>query len=220
MEYIKYRWEKMFVKTIVCFGDSNTWGANPAGGPRFSMDERWPGILRKELGEGYWVAEEGLNGRTTVWDDPIEGPKNGKQHLIPCIESQMPADLVIIMLGTNDLKKRFSVSARDIADGAGVLVGMVQNSIAGPDWKAPKVLLIAPPPIIEVGPFSEVFEGGAEKSLKFSQYYKNVAERNNCAYLDSSAVVKSSKLDGIHLEASEHLKLGKAVAEKVKEILG
>jgi lysophospholipase L1-like esterase len=207
------------MKTIVCFGDSNTWGADPAGGPRFSMDERWPGILRKELGEDYWIVEEGLCGRTTVWDDPIEGNKNGKQYLIPCIESQMPVDLVIIMLGTNDLKKRFSLSALDIANGAGVLVNMVKGSIAGPDWKGPKVLLIAPPPIMEVGPFSEMFEGGAEKSLKFSRHYKNVAEYSNCAFLDASTVIKSSDLDGIHFGTGEHLKLGRAVTEVVKRIL-
>ena len=99
------------MKTILCYGDSNTWGYNPSMGGRYARDERWPGVLRKELGEGYLVIEEGLNGRTTVWDDPIEGYKNGKTYLVPCLETHKPLDLVIILLGTNDLKMRFSVSA-------------------------------------------------------------------------------------------------------------
>ena len=97
------------MKTILCYGDSNTWGYNPATTERSSRDERWTGILRRELDDGYLVIEEGLNGRTTVWDDPIEGYKNGKEYLIPCLETHKPLDLVIIMLGTNDLKVRFSV---------------------------------------------------------------------------------------------------------------
>jgi lysophospholipase L1-like esterase len=207
------------MKTIICFGDSNTWGADPSGGPRFSVSQRWPGILRKELGEGYWIIEEGLCGRTTVWDDPIEGYKNGKEYITPCIDSHSPVDLVIIMLGTNDLKRRFSLAAMDIANGAGVLVNIVQKSNAGPEWKAPQVLLMAPPPIFEVGLFSEMFEGGEAKSKKFAEYYYNVAKQYNCHFLNCSEVIKSSLLDGIHFEASEHVKLGKAVADRVREIL-
>jgi lysophospholipase L1-like esterase len=130
------------VKTILCYGDSNTWGYNPATGERFSRDERWPGVLRQELGEGYEIIEEGLCGRTTVWDDPIEGYKSGKEYLIPCLETHKPIDLVVIMLGTNDLKRRFSLSALDIANGAGVLVDIVLKSSAGPDEGAPKVLVL------------------------------------------------------------------------------
>jgi lysophospholipase L1-like esterase len=91
------------VRTILCYGDSNTWGYNPSTGGRYARDERWPGVLRTELGEGYLVIEEGLNGRTTVWDDPIEGYKNGSTYLIPCLETHKPIDLVIILLGTNYL---------------------------------------------------------------------------------------------------------------------
>ena len=69
------------MKTVLCYGDSNTWGYSPIDGTRYARDVRWPGVLRNELGEGYLVIEEGLNGRTTVWDDPIEGYKNGNQYL-------------------------------------------------------------------------------------------------------------------------------------------
>lgn len=98
------------MKNILCYGDSNTWGYDAETKNRFPPDVRWTGILKRTLGEGYHVIEEGLNGRTTVWDDPIEGYKNGREYLIPCLESHRPLDLVIIMLGTNNLKKRFSLT--------------------------------------------------------------------------------------------------------------
>ena len=98
---------------ILCYGDSNTWGYNPSTKERYDRYERWTGILQFTLGDEYHVIEEGLNGRTTVWDEPIEGEyKNGKTYLVSCLESHKPLDLVIIMLGTNDLKKRFSVTPR------------------------------------------------------------------------------------------------------------
>jgi len=155
------------MKTILCYGDSNTWGYNPLTKERYSREERWTGILQKELGEDYEVIEEGLNGRTTVWDDPIEGYKNGKEYLIPCLESHRPVDLVIIMLGTNDLKKRFSLSTFEIANGAKVLVNIVQKSKAGPGEIAPKVLLMAPPPVGKLTELAEEFEGAEEKSKNF-----------------------------------------------------
>ena len=138
------------MKTILCFGDSNTWGYNPENCQRFGPDERWTGILRNSLGEDYQVIEEGLNGRTTLWDDPIEGFKNGLDYLMPCLESHKPFDLITIMLGTNDLKYRFSVSAFDIAESVGVLVRQVQQSQAGPQENAPIPLLIAPPPLAKL----------------------------------------------------------------------
>ena len=204
------------MKVILCYGDSNTWGWNPATKDRFSRNERWPGVLRKELGEGHHVIEEGLNGRTTVWDDPIEGYKNGKKYLIPCLETHRPIDWVAIMLGTNDLKMRFSLSALDIARGAGVLVDIVQKSSAGPTGGAPEVLLMAPPSVGKLTEFAEMFEGAEPKSRGFSEHYRRVAEEYGCHFLDTSEVVVSSDLDGIHFESSEHQKLGRAVADHVR----
>lgn len=206
-------------KTVLCFGDSNTWGYDPATQERFPRDVRWTGILRQELGEGYLAVEEGLNGRTTVWDDPIEGYKNGKEYLIPCLETHKPLDLVIIMLGTNDLKMRFSVPACDIAAGAGVLVNMVQKSETGPGGGAPQVLLMAPPPLAKLTEFAETFQGGAAKSTAFSERYCLVADEQGCAFLDAGQVIVTSDVDGVHFERGEHRKLGKAVAAAVKQML-
>jgi len=206
-------------KTVLCFGDSNTWGWNPATQERYARHERWPGVLRQELGEGYLVIEEGLNGRTTVWDDPIEGYKNGQEYLIPCLETHKPIDLVVIMLGTNDLKMRFSLPACDIAAGAGVLVEIVQKSETGPAGRAPQVLLIAPPPLGELSEFAEMLDGGLAKSTRFSECFRQVAAERECPLLDASEVVVSSDIDGVHLELSEHRKLGQAVAGRVKQML-
>jgi len=207
------------MKTILCFGDSNTWGWDPVSQDRYARDDRWTGVLRQTLGDEHLIIEEGLNGRTTVWDDPIEGYKNGQAYLIPCLETHRPLDLVIIMLGTNDLKLRFSVSAFDIANSAGVLVDIVQKSIAGPEGNAPPVLLLAPPPLGKLTEFAEMFEGGTAKSKRFSEHYQRVAEEYGCEFLDTAQVIVSSDIDGVHLELTEHRKLGRAVAARVKEIL-
>ncbi len=207
------------MKTVLCYGDSNTWGYDPATQTRYPRDVRWPGVLRKELGDDYLVIEEGLNGRTTVWDDPIELDKNGATYLRPCIQTHKPMDLVIIMLGTNDLKTRFSLPAYDIASGAGVLVDIVMKSDAGIDDGAPQVLLIAPPQAVELTGFAEMFEGAIEKSAGFAKHYRRVANEKECNYLNAGEFVKSSPLDGIHLESDMQASLGRAVAAKVKVIL-
>jgi lysophospholipase L1-like esterase len=207
------------MKTILCYGDSNTWGYDPATTERFDRDSRWPGVLRQELGDGYLVIEEGLNGRTTVWDDPIEGYKNGKQYLIPCLETHKPLDLVVIMLGTNDLKKRFSLSAFDIAYGASALADVARKSEAGLGGAAPKVLLICPPPVGKLTEFAEMFEGAEEKSRRLAEWFRRVAQEQGCELLEAGKSVTPSDLDGIHFEADQHQELGRAVAAAAKRIL-
>ncbi len=206
------------MKTILCFGDSNTWGWNPSTLSRYGRDERWPGVLRTQLGAGYLIIEEGQNGRTTVWDDPVERHKNGATYLPPCLESHHPLDLVVIMLGTNDLKLRYSVPACDIAQSVGVLVDIVQKSGFGPDGGPPQVLLMAPPPLAKLTEFAEMLEGGTEKALKLGPYYQVVADEYGCHFLNTADYIVSSDLDGVHLDTSEQEKLGKAVAAKVRTI--
>lgn len=208
------------MKTVLCYGDSNTWGYDPATQERFPRDIRWTGVLRQTLGEEFLIIEEGLNGRTTVWDDPIEGYKNGKEYLIPCLETHRPIDLVIIMLGTNDLKLRFSVSAYDIANSVGVLIDVVQKSAAGPQDEPPQLLVMAPPPVAKLTEFADMFQGAPEKSLKLSEQCRRVTEEYGCHFLDTRAIIRSSDVDGIHFERSEHRRLGEAVADEVKKILG
>ena len=206
---------------MLCYGDSNTWGSDPETGERFAPDVRWPGVLRRSLGEGYWVIEEGLGGRTTVRDDPIEGAhKNGRTYLRACLESHRPIDLITVMLGTNDLKARFAASASDIAQGAASLAETALRSGCGPEGGAPVVVLISPAAVGRLTDMAEMFEGAREKSRLFPEHYRRFAEQHGLAFLDASEVVVSSDLDGIHLEAGEHRKLGKAVAASVRSALG
>ncbi len=211
------------MKNILCYGDSNTWGFDPATGNRIIYNKRWSGVLQNNLGADFNVIEEGLNGRTTVWDDPLHGGfKNGKEYLTPCLASHKPLDLVILFLGTNDLKTRFSLSASEVTSGIQVLVNMVLNSNSGIDEASPQLLLVSPPLIGEVpasSRFCEEFEGACEKSRKLGPYFKEVAREYNLEFLDASDIVKASEIDGIHLDMDQHIKLGHSMAEKVLEIL-
>ena len=207
------------MRTVLCYGDSNTWGYEPATGRRFPEDVRWPGVLARELGGDIRVIEEALNGRTTVRNDPVEEYKNGKHYFRPCLESHAPLDLVIIALGVNDLKARFFASASDVADGAGVLVSIAQRSGAGPGGGSPAVLLVAPPPVGVLTELALMFAGAEEKSKGLSRQYGRVAEKYGCLLLDAGEVARVSDRDGIHLEPEEHRKLGEAVAALAKTIL-
>src|SRR4051794_36747894 len=141
------------MKTVLCYGDSNTWGYDPATRTRYPLEVRWTGVLANRLGLEYRVVEEGLNGRTTRWDDPIETGRTGLTYLRPCIESHQPLDLIIIMLGTNDLKRRFDLSASDIAQSAAELTDLAWRLGHEPDGSHAQVLLVAPP---AVATFTEV----------------------------------------------------------------
>lgn len=206
------------MKTILCYGDSNTWGFNPATQARFPRNVRWPGVLRRELGDGYEIVEEGLCGRTNTSDDPIEPYRNGLTYLPPCLESHKPLHLVVLMLGTNDLKMRFSLTAQDISRAAGCLISIIKKTDVGLDGASPEILLISPPPLAKLTDLAEMFEGGAEKSRGLAKRYSEIAQLHQCHFLDAGKVMVSSDKDGIHFEASEHQKLGIAVAARVKSI--
>ncbi len=205
--------------TVVCYGDSNTWGRDPWSAARLERKTRWPTVLQSELGAAADVIAEGLNGRTTVWDDPIEEGRCGKDYLLPCLLSHHPLDIVVLMLGVNDLKKRFSVSAFDIGRGVGLLLDKILASGTGPGGGPPRVLLICPPPLGKLTAFAEMFEGGVEKSRRLAPFYREQAESRGCEFLDAGEIVRSSDGDGLHLDPEMHMKLGRAVAQAVRNML-
>jgi lysophospholipase L1-like esterase len=208
------------VRTIVCYGDSNTWGADPSSPERFAPDVRWTGVLQAVLGPNYRVIEEGLNGRTTNVDDINEPFRNGLAYLVPCLESHRPIDLVTIMLGTNDLKARFSRRASDIAQAATLLAKTARAMPVGPGGANPKVLLISPPPVAELTDYDDLLAGGTEKSQQFARYFGIWAAKNGLEFLDAGSIVASSPTDGIHFDPPEHARLGKSIAARIREMLG
>lgn len=215
------------MKTILCFGDSNTWGFIPesiteAFARRHPREVRWPGVMQRELGAEYYVVEEAQNGRTTVHDDPINLHRNGRAYLPACLESHKPIDLVVLMLGTNDLKVLYNLPPAEIGAGANQLAKMILASEAGPNAKPPKLLLVAPPRVGHMTHLPDIYEklaGAQEKSARFPACYEAVAKALGCAFLNSQEFTAPSPTDGIHLEAADHAKLGKAMAEAVRGIV-
>lgn len=209
------------MKNVLCYGDSNTYGTPPMAAitdmERFDRQTRWPGAMAGILGEGWNVIEEGLPARTTVLDDPIEGiHKNGRRYLEACLESHRPLDVIVLTLGTNDLKVRFGHPAEDIAAGVSILADIIARvPNAAP---APRLLIVAPPPIVVTGVIGYLFEGGEEKSRRFGKLYKAVADAHGAAFLDLAPLIAVSPIDGIHYDAAAHAVIAKAVAAKVREL--
>jgi lysophospholipase L1-like esterase len=208
--------------TVLCYGDSNTWGAATVERPdqRYAPDERWPGVMRRALGSDWLVIEEGLNGRTTVNDDPVEGLwRNGASYLLPCLQSHKPIDVLLIMLGTNDLKLRFGKSAWEIAEGIGVLAQMAKAAAIGRSGGTPEIVLMAPAAFRPKLPFhAELFAGAIPKSKELAKFYKAVAEREGVRFFDAGTVMKSSRYDGFHLDPEAHASLGTAMAKVVAKL--
>lgn len=214
-------------KRIMCFGDSLTWGWVPtSNGPpttRYGLQERWTGAMQSALGDGYDVIEEGLSGRTTVLDDPIDPRLNGSKYLPSAIASHMPLDLVIIMLGTNDTKYLFHRTAFEIAAGMAKLVDQVNRSTGGVGtaYPAPKPFLIAPPPLGKMAhAWTEAqFDGARQKSLEMAEHYAAFADYHGIGFVKAGDVISTDGVDGIHLTAQNNVDLGHAVADKVRTVL-
>lgn len=210
-------------RTVLCFGDSNTHGSPPATAldapsARYDRNTRWPALMAGNLGADWFVIEEGHPGRTTVHDDPIEGAhRNGITVLPSMLESHKPIDVVILMLGTNDLKGRFSVNPTDIALSLERLISVIRSFACGPNGKTPGILLVAPPPIIEVGCLAEMFEGGAAKSHGLAAAIAKAATRANVAFLDAGAHIAVSSVDGVHYDAAAHATLALVLARALRE---
>lgn len=210
-------------KTILCYGDSNTHGSMPMASwedsRRFPKADRWPSVMAAALGESYDVITEGHPGRNSAFDDPVYGNhKNGLTILPALLESHKPLDLVIILLGTNDLKAQHAATAWDIALALGRLAALINASDCGPGGAAPRVLLAAPAPITEVGFLGEMYAGGAAKSRDLPSRLAEVARMQGAEFIDMTPVAQVDPLDGIHFDAQGLAAIGQAMAAKVTQI--
>jgi len=205
--------------TILCYGDSNTYGYIPVKGGRYPKDVRWTGRLQTILGNRYEIIEEGCNGRTTMFDDPLEDGKNGLTYLKPCLNSHRPVDIVILMLGSNDLKTRFKLSAKEISEAAGVLVRETQEFLREKQEYEPEIILVAPPVIgedIDNSTSSSFDRSAIDRSKEFSYLYQKIANENKCLFFDAAKSVNSSKEDSLHLTPEAHKKFAEDIAELIK----
>jgi lysophospholipase L1-like esterase len=190
------------LKTVVCFGDSNTWGYVPGGeGERYPRDVRWPARLATALADEADVIAEGLNGRTATIESPVAEGRNGLPYLVPCLQSHAPVDLLVIYLGTNDA---YELEPLLVARSVGRLVKVARTAEAGPGWGAPTVLVVCPPP----------FAG-----YELAPDFREICGQLGCELLDLDGVATYSELDDIHLDANGHMAVAAAVEERLRQML-
>lgn len=201
------------VRSILCYGDSNTWGYDPATAERFGRHDRWPGVLRAQLGDDVDVVEAGLSGRTSAYTDPLDSNLNGLTFLPVCLATHEPLDVVVLFLGTNDLFLPGGFTAQFAAQGVGALVDVVARSTVGPDGGAPKSLVVVPPPFAPLGELEPWSPHGVAESARFSVAFQRMAKEHPCRLLDLHGIVESSPVDGIHFDVPGHAAIGAAVAD-------
>lgn len=210
--------------TILCYGDSNTHGVKPDRKGRYAADERWTGVLQKQLGGEYYVIEEGLGGRTTdlAHHNPAKANRNGLDYFKPCIDSHMPLDVIIIMLGTNDLKTIYSRSVEDVAQALKQYPEYIKNYCANGDTELPRIILVSPAYMDETAsefyssmPTKGIYdEVSTQKSHDLAAAIEAVARETGCEFLDAGPITKTGQ-DGCHLDLESHARLGKKLAELV-----
>ena len=212
------------MQQILVYADSLTWGIIPDTRKRLEFDQRWPGVMENTLtaqGRRVRVIEDCLNGRRTVWDDPFKPGRNGLQGLAQRIEAHSPLALVILMLGTNDFQSCHPHNnAWSAAQGVAALIHEIRRAPIEPDMPVPPVLAVCPPPIEEPkGSMAEKFAGAGTRCAGLAEAYRDVCAALDCHFFDAGSVTPASPIDGIHLDAGQHLRLGEALGREVAAIL-
>lgn len=209
-------------RRIVCFGDSNTWGYDARTLERFPEGVRWTSLLGEDLGDEFQVIEEGLSGRTSVVDDPLFEGLNGFSYIHPCLMSHAPLEMVIIMLGTNDTKERFSLTSYNIAQGIARLAQKAKNTPVGKKGAFPKVLVIAPPPIgqeyMETDVGKSMGRDCDRKSEELSIHLSELMKIQGTEFLATKGIVPMNTIDYMHLDEEGHRLLAKLVFNKINKL--
>ena len=208
---------------ILVYADSLSWGIVPTTRRRLVFNQRWPGVMEGVLtssGNNVRVVEDCLNGRRTVWDDPYKPGRNGLVGLAQRIEIHSPLALVILLLGTNDFQSMHEHNAWHSSQGIAALIAAIRAAPIEPGMVVPPILVVAPPPIrVPKGPIAPKFEGAERKCVGLASAYEKVCQELGCHFFDSASVVTSSNVDGVHLDAEQHLALGRALAPVVASLL-
>lgn len=209
---------------ILVYADSLSWGIVPSTRQRLPFEARWPGVMEGALvaqGLRVRVAEDCLNGRRTVWDDPFKPGRNGLVGLAQRIEAHSPLALVVLMLGTNDFQVSHpSNNAWASAQGTAALIHAVRTAPIEPGMPVPPILVVAPPPAqVARGPIAPKFEGAEAKCVGLGEALRAVCEAEGCVFFDAGRVTTTSAVDGVHLDAPQHSALGRALAVAVAPLL-
>ena len=219
------------MKTIVCYGDSNTWGYMPkrerpeiSANNRFPWGVRWTSLLQMKLGADYRVEEEGLNGRTTMFDDPLDVCRNGLEGIDYSMLTNCPVDLVILMLGTNDVKEFFGMPPYVVARGCARLIERIQAGGYGPGGGTSEILLCAPLKLPDTLPGSwlgdEFGPGAIQRNDALPAFYEKVAAEKGVHFLNAAEFVTADPADSIHMNEQGHAETAARMCAAVKEILG
>ena len=204
---------------ILVYSDSLSWGIIPNTRRRQPFNARWPGIMELELtrrGRSVRVIEDCLNGRRTVWEDPFKAGRNGLSGLAQQIEIHSPLALVILMLGTNDFQSMHPHTAWHTGQGIAAMVSAIRQAPIEPDMPIPPILIVAPPAIdTPRGPIAMKFVNAAEKAVGLADALRETATAARCSFFDANSVTQSSVVDGVHLDADQHQRLGHSLAEYV-----
>lgn len=210
------------MKTVLCYGDSLTWGHDAETLTRHGRQDRWPCVLQAALGDGVAVVAEGLNGRTTAFDDPlVEADRNGARVLPTVLSTHAPIDLIVIMLGTNDMKPYIHGNPVLAQRGARRLIEIVRAHQYPFAYAAPDILLVAPPAVAptENAEFREIYAGGEASSRRLAGLYEALADEAGCGFFDAGTVATAAPFDGVHLDAENTRKIGEALAPVVRLML-
>lgn len=212
------------MKTILCYGDSLTWGSDAETGGRHAYEDRWTTVLQHALGSDVQVIVEGLRGRTTAFDEHLADCDRNGARLLPTIAyTHAPLDLVIILLGSNDMKPAIAGTALAAMQGMRRLVEMVRiNAFRDGAATPPEVLIVAPPPLCETAniEYSAMFAGGVEQSKMLASFYADLADEWGCGFFDAGSVARTSPVDGVHLDAENTRAIGRGIEPAVRMMLG
>lgn len=212
------------MKTILCYGDSITWGSDAETGGRHAFQDRWPNVLQQRLGPGVHVIADGLRGRTTAYDEHLAAcDRNGVRILPTALYTHAPLDLVILLLGSNDMKPAIAGTALAAMQGMRRLVEIVRlNATRDGTSEPPAVLIVAPPPLCETASpeYAAMFAGGVEQSRMIASFYADLADTEGCGFFDAGSVARTTPIDGVHLDAANTRAIGKGLEPIVRVMLG
>jgi len=214
--------------TILCYGDSNTWGTRHDKRGRYAADVRWTGVLQQALGDEFYVIEEGLSSRTTDLEYTRKPGRNGRAYMEPCLDTHGPLDVVIVMLGTNDMKIEFDRSAEQIAEAMRGLVQLIADKTskdaAKPTKEPARIVVVSPILMNEEAPyFRDWYEGfydtfSVEKARQLASLLEAIAREMGCVFVDAASVAQPGD-DGLHMDMASHRALGTLLAKKVHSLL-